>query len=131
MKKALLLALTLVAVAPVAVEAQQDLYELVRQGDTYFKRSLVLRRLKLYTGEVITGSANRIHLRGNLRRGKWHGAYREFTQTSYGDRAMLTTGGEYNMGQKCGRWTELTYRPGLLQVSYFVTGSEYVTYLPC
>ena len=53
MKKALWLALALVTVAPVAVEAQQRLAELVRQGDTYLKRSLVLRRLTPYTGEVI------------------------------------------------------------------------------
>jgi len=54
MKKALLLALSLTAVPPVVVEAQQDLDELVQQGDTYLKRGLIKRNnLRPYTGDVI------------------------------------------------------------------------------
>ena len=43
MNKALLLALALIVIPPVSVEAQQDIDELVRQGNVYFKRGLIRR----------------------------------------------------------------------------------------
>ena len=120
MKKTLLFALALIAVAPVAVEAQQDLDELVRQGDTYLKRGLIRRNsLRPYTGDVVryresycsprnrlsngecsdwgTAPKSQITLRGNLRDGKWHGRWESFTSG---------VNGRYNMGQKCGVWGE-------------------------
>ena len=63
MKKAVLLSLALIAVAPVAVEAQQLLDELVQEGAIYLKRSLVLRRLTPYTGDVIQWQGGRTRLR--------------------------------------------------------------------
>ena len=116
MKKALLFALALVTVAPVAVEAQQRLAELVRQGDTYLKRSLVLRRLQPYTGNVIEYYGSRekpiltkVWKRGTLRRGRWHGSYREYSNSAIRVSDMVTEGGDYNMGQRCGRWLEFVY----------------------
>ena len=54
MKRALLFALALIAIVPVTVEAQQDLDELVQQGDTYLKGGLIRRnRLRPYTGDVV------------------------------------------------------------------------------
>jgi hypothetical protein len=117
-----LLALALVTVAPVAVEAQQDLAELVRQGDTYLKRGLIRRNnLRSYTGDVIgyvpgrcsrsdrqddggyrdwvTEPKSQVRTRGSLRNGKWHGLYENYSGSS------VTARGSYNMGQRCGIWT--------------------------
>ncbi len=121
MKKALLFALALVAVPPVVVEAQQDLDELVHQGDIYLKRGFIRRNnLTPYTGEVLDYAPGRcsrrdslddggcrrwvvepkseVRARGYLRDGMWHGRYENFRSGN---------NGHYNMGQKCGPWREL------------------------
>jgi hypothetical protein len=136
MKKALLFGLALIAVAPAAVEAQQELRELVREGNTYLKRSLVLRRLTPYTGKVIDWygrSKDQVYLRGTLRRGVWHGSYRKYHKMR-ASVEMVVEGGEYNMGQRCGRWLEPVYpvnrRPDLPSSSRAL-GNKEVIHPPC
>jgi len=122
MKKALLLVLALIAIVPVAVEAQQDLAELVQQGDTYLKAGLIRRNnLRPHTGDVIsyvpgrcgprdrlddggcrslaTEPKSQVRTRGSLRNGKWHGLYESYSGS------RVTAQGDYNMGQRCGIWT--------------------------
>ena len=102
MKKVLLLALALIAIVPAAVEAQQDLDELVQQGDTYLKRGLFRRNnLTPYTGGVIRYNEGKrvVEVRGSLRNGKWHGRYESFGQ--------FAQSGRYDNGGKCGVWSEL------------------------
>tara|TARA_B100000686_G_C16501683_1_gene817393 strand:- start:202 stop:825 length:624 start_codon:yes stop_codon:yes gene_type:complete len=135
MTKILMLVVALVTVGSVEAEAQQDLDELVRQGDTYMKRGFIRRNnLTPYTGEVVRYaeascySRNRsddgkctdwfvapksvIDVRGNLRNGKWHGPYENFSDDSKG---------RYAMEKKCGEWMEYHDRTMVEAIALWVS----------
>ena len=81
MKKILLFAFALIAVAPVAVEAQQDMDELVRQGDIWLKRGFIRRNnLTPYTGDVVRYNHDKteVQIRASMRNGRFHGLYQSF-----------------------------------------------------
>ena len=148
MKKTLLF-VALIAVGPVTVEAQQDLDELVKQGETYLKRGFIRRNnLRPYTGNVIQYAPSYcfgidrlpdggcrewnppaksiVVVRGRLRDGKWHGQYESYSTSS------LVLEGMYNMGERCGEWREMTYRSvGEFGLGRTEVGLESKTYPAC
>ncbi len=131
MKKALLFALALIAAAPVAIEAQQDLAELEEIGGVYFERG-VLGRGDRFTGNVVKyqwyngcydnirtavqitadcigrdreapdAQEKGIQIDASLIDGVFHGKYIESNYLWGGFAHSLW--GQYNSGSKCGKW---------------------------
>jgi hypothetical protein len=130
-KETLLFVLALIAIAPVAVEAQQDLAELEEIGGVYFERG-VLGRGDRFTGNVVkyqwyngcyanvqtavqvnNGCFGRdreapgyqekgVQIDASLIDGVFHGRYIESNYLFGGAAHSLV--GQYNSGSKCGKW---------------------------
>ena len=153
MRRSLLLTLALIAVVPVAIEAQQtiDLSELIAEGRPapMFGEGLYLdpRTLEPYTGPVVELHESRetVKTRGTLKDGKWDGPYLEYYEDGslkrdftlqdgvrhglyayYYNDGIPVSKGMLHMGVMCGEWTEFNFGR-----DHGDEQTRTVTYRPC